>query len=164
MKIDFTHPPTRMTVNLILSQHTLEEIHQVLAASPASRHCTKVHISHPVIPITMKHLRKLQGLVHSGKYQNISTRTCFHHLRITTISPLIPRDRSLHITNNNIIYVLTPTGTTNVATPHHLHLFLNPHNCMPYLRHAYSNLISESASKAPPTIVFLRTETSSRKK
>ena len=53
------------------------------------------------------------------------------------LSPLIPQDMSLRININNIIYTLTPKGTENVATPHCFHLFVNPHNGIPYLRHTH---------------------------
>ena len=51
------------------------------------------------------------------------------------MSPLLPRDRTLHITINNTFYALTPMVTDNATKPYHLHLFLNLHNHMPYLRH-----------------------------
>ena len=137
-----TQAPTHLSVNLILSQHTLQEIHQVLIATPNSNTCSKVHICHPVLPITIKHLHTLQRTIHSGQYHNIFNRTLFYHLRITVLSPLVPPDRLLYITIDNIIYALTSTGTTNVDTPYRLHLFLNPHNRMLYLRHTHTKSMS----------------------
>ena len=132
-----TQTPTHLSLNLILSQHTLQEIHQVLITTPDSNTCSKVHICHPVLPITIKHLHTLQRTIHSEQYHNIFNRTLFYHLRITALSLLVPRDRLLYITIDNIIYALTSTGTTNVDTPHRLHLFLNPHNRMLYLQHTH---------------------------
>ena len=61
----------------------------------------------------------------------------FHHLCITATSPLLPCDRTVYITVNQITYQLTPTKVVNTAVPHHLHLFLNPHNRNPYLLHKH---------------------------
>ena len=47
-------------------------------------------------------------------------------------------NKSLHITINNSIYTLTPIGTTIATTPHRLHMFLNSHNRMSYLRHTHN--------------------------
>ena len=126
-----------MTINRVLTQNTVEEIHHVLVVTPTSRYYTTLKISQPAVPITMKCLHKLQGLIHSGQDQNSFSRTLFHHLHITALSPLVPRDRSLHITINNILYALTPVGTTHIATPHRLHLLLNPHTHLPYLQHIH---------------------------
>ena len=61
----------------------------------------------------------------------------FHHLRITATSPLIPRDRSLSITIDNVVHILTPAPLNGATPPHRFHLFLNPHKRMPYLRHTH---------------------------
>ena len=68
---------------------------------------------------------------------NLSPPTIFHHLRITVASPLIRRDRSLHLTIDNIIYALTPSYATILNTSYRLQLFLNSHNRMPYLLHSH---------------------------
>ena len=138
MTTDYTPPSTRMTVNLVLPQRTLEEIYQVLTATPNSNDCPKVHIDHPALPITLKHLHSLHSLIYTGGDDNLFSPINFHHLRITALSPLIPRDRSLHLTIHNIIYALTPPCTTTLDTPHRLQRFLNPHNRMPYLIHIHT--------------------------
>ena len=96
-----------------------------------------MHIPHLAILITMKDLRLIQRITHSEQHKNLFNHTLFHHLRITVLS-FIPRDRSLHITIDNTIYTMTPTCTTNVTKPHHLHLFLNPHNKLHYLQHIHN--------------------------
>ena len=68
---------------------------------------------------------------------NLSPPTIFHHLRITVASPLIRRDRSLHLTIDNIIYALTQSCTTTLDTSYRIQLFLNPHNRMSYLLHSH---------------------------
>ena len=113
------------------------EIHQVLISTPALHQCTKVHISHPAILIKMKSLHFLHGLIQSLEHHNLSTPTIYHHLRIMMLSPLIPYDRSLYITINNIIYALTPMDTVTVVIPHRIYLFLNPHNHISYLQHTH---------------------------
>ena len=135
---DTTTLPSRLTVTLILPQSTLAEIRQVLSATPASHTCTKVHISHHSLPITMKQLHTLHGVIQSGENQNLLNRTIFHHLRITALSPLLPKDRYLHLTVDNTIHHLTTPRTTNVDPPHNLQLYLNPHDRLPYLQHTYT--------------------------
>ena len=71
-RTDATPIPNRMTVNLVLTQHTLEEIHQVVTSIPDSNECSTVYIHHPILSITMKHLHTLQRLIHSGHHQNLS--------------------------------------------------------------------------------------------
>ena len=118
-------------LNLALTQHTLQAIQQVLTATPATRTCTTTHISHPPLTLTMTHLHKLHSLINSIQDQTLSQRLIFHHLRITAMSTLLPSDRTLTITIDNNLHLLTPPRTGSVATPHHLHLFLNPHDRPP---------------------------------
>ena len=50
----------------------------------------------------------------------------------------MPRDRSISLTINNNIHSLTPSTPNNpTLRPHHLHLFLNPYQRMPYLLYTY---------------------------
>ena len=120
-----TSPVLRIAINLVLSSHTKQAVQQVLAVNPSLPLCTTVHISHPALPLTMKNLHSLHDLNH------LTILHMFNHLCITTVSPLIPRDRTVYVTVHQITYPLTP------ATPHHLHLFLNPHNRHPYLLHTH---------------------------
>ena len=77
--------------------------------------------------------------LHSINSRNpLSIAHLFHHLRITVSSPLIPCDRSLYITIDNIVHTLTPSPITSEATPHRFHLFLNQHDRLPYLRHIHN--------------------------
>ena len=48
---------------------------------------------------------------------------------------LLPSDITLRITFDYIIHTMTPPRTGSVATPHHIHLYLNPHDRLPYLQH-----------------------------
>ena len=134
---DSTPPSTRRTVNLVLPQRTLEEINQVLTSTPVSHICSKVHTPHPAMLITMKKLYTIQGLVQSDEHQLLPNQTILHYLLLTAVSPLIPRDRLLHLTMDNIVYELILPYATTLDTPHRLHLFLNPHNRILYLRHIH---------------------------
>ena len=129
---------TRLVVNLILTTHTLHAIQQILIATPASRLCTTTHLSHPILPLSMTQLHKLNSDIHSLQDQNLSQRILFHHIRITAMSIITPSDRTLKLPLDNTIHTLTPPRTDNVATPHHLHIYLNPHNRLPYLQHTYT--------------------------
>ena len=68
----------------------------------------------------------------------LSHRPLFYLRRITAVSPLILRNRSLHITLGNLTHALTQPGVVLDTTPHRLHLFLNPHNRFPYLQHTHT--------------------------
>ena len=127
-----------MVVNLALTKHMLEEIHQALTVTPNSNNCTNVHISHPTIPLLAKNLHKLQDMTRSGIDHTLSHQTIFHQLHITAMPPLIPRDRSLYITLDDITHALTPPGAASDAIPHRLHPFLNPHNRLSYLQHTHT--------------------------
>ena len=125
------------SVNLALTTHKLGLIRQVLTSTPASRQCTKTHISNPTMTLTMTHLHKLHGLVHSVQNQTLSHQVLFHHLRITAMSTLTPSDRTLKITFDNTIHTLTPPDTMSVTKPHHLHLYLQLYDNLPYLQHTH---------------------------
>ena len=122
-----THPT--MIVDLAISSHTLEAIQQFMTATPA------MHISHPTWPLTLTQLHRFNGLVHSSQDQVISHQVLFHHFRTTTMSVLTPGDRTLKITLANTLHIMTPPRTGSVATPHHLHLYLDPHDRTLFLQH-----------------------------
>ena len=137
MTTESTPPSTLMTVNFFLTHPMLDEIHQVLTATSDSNECSTVYIYHSFLSITMKHRYTPERLIHSEQHQNLSNQILFNHLRITTSSPLIPRDRSLHLTIYNTIYALTPPCATTMDTPHRIQLFINPYNRIPYLLHIH---------------------------
>ena len=89
------------------------------------------------MPLTMEHILKLQDIISSETDDTLCHKVIYHHLSLTAISPLIPRDRSLYITLNTTTYTMTPTSSTPDAPPHRLHLFLNSHGREPFLRHIY---------------------------
>ena len=95
---------TCMTVNLVLPQRSLEKTHLVLTATSKSNICSKVHTPHPEMSIIMKQLHTLQGLIKLVEHQLLPNQIILHRLRLTAVSPLIPRDRSLHLTMDNVIY------------------------------------------------------------
>ena len=76
----------------------------------------------------------LNRLIHANLKQDLPYRVIFHHPHITSMSTIIPSDRTLTITLDNAIHILTPSHTGNVAAPHHIHLYLNPHDRLPYLQ------------------------------
>ena len=130
-KPDSTSPVLRNPFNLELLSHIQQAVQQVLASNTSSNLCTTVHISHPVLPLTMKNLHSLHDRT------PLTILHQFHHLHITSALPLIPRDRTMHVTANQITYPLTPPRASHTATPHHLQLFINPYNCHPYLIHTH---------------------------
>ena len=123
-----------MSVNPEQTEHTILEIYAVIQTKPATIYCTKVHISHPALPITMKHLHKFQRTMYAGNQQRLSNRVTFRHHRITAIPSLTP---CVDISMDNTFYDLTSRTTENVTLPHTLHLLLKPHNRMSYLQHTH---------------------------
>ena len=107
-------------------------------AALASRQCTTTHISHPIMTLKMTQLHSLNRLIQASLDQTLSHRGLFRHLRITAMSTLIPSNRTLKITLDNDIHILTPPRTRSVTISHHLRLYLNPHNRPTYLQHTYT--------------------------
>ena len=87
--------------------------------------------------LAVRHIHTIQRLIHTGQHQHLSTRILFHHLRITVLLTLVPCDMSVHITIDNNLYTLIPPRPSNMDASHRLHLFLNPHDHLSYLRHIY---------------------------
>ena len=115
-----------------------------MTATPAPNLYTTPHISHPTLPLPLTHLHRLHSIIQSAQDQTMPHRVIFHHIHITALSALVPSDRTLKLSLDNTVHTLTPLRTGNVATPHHLHLYLNPHGRLPHLQHtcAGSNLNS----------------------
>ena len=130
---DITRTQPNMLVNLALPTHTLAAIQQVLTATPISHQCTTTHVFHSTLPLTMTQVHSFNRLIQENLDRTISHRVIYHHLRVTAMSTLIPCDRTLKITLDNTIHILTPPRTGSVAIPHHLHLYLDPHDRLPYL-------------------------------
>ena len=139
-----TASSTHMFVNLALTENTLGTIRNILATLPATHRCTNIHIPHPVMPLTTERLVNLQGSIRSGTDEQLTLALLFHHFHLTALSELIPNDRTLELTVDNAIHLLTPPRTTSVSTPRHLHLYLNPHDRLPYLQHTYTGNDSTS--------------------
>ena len=125
---DVTRQRPKLIVNIVLTSHTLEAIQQVMTATPAPNLYTTPHIAHPTLPLPLTHLHRLHRIIQSAQDQTMPHRVILHHIHITALSALVPSDRTLKLSLDNTIHTLTPPRTGNVATPHHLHLFLNPHN------------------------------------
>ena len=70
-------------------------------------------------------------------YKTLSIPTIFHHLRITATSPLIPRDKTMHVTVDQLAYSLTAPSASHQDIWNNIRLFLNPHNRLPYLLHTH---------------------------
>ena len=121
----------RHSITLALPPHTDMEIQKVLISNPSSPLCTKIHLAHPTLPLTIKNIHSLHNRT------PLSLPQLFYHLRITATSPLLPRDWSLSITLDNVVHILSPPTLNGETPPHRLHLFLNPHNRMPFLRHTH---------------------------
>ena len=141
---DNTQTSTKLFINLVLTTHTLEAIQHILTATPASRLCTTTHISHPTLPLTMTQLHNLNSLIQSIQDQTLSQRIIFHHIHITAMSILTLSDRTLKITLDTTIHILTPARTRSVIIPHYLHLYLNPHDRLPYLQHTCTGIEPKS--------------------
>ena len=143
-----TQPSTHMPVNLVLTNTTLGTIRQILTAHPATHRYAKENIPHPAILITKERLVILQGILRSVTDETLFHALLYHHFRLTVMSELISDDRTLELTVENAIYILTPPRTTSVVTPHHFHLYLNPHDRLPLSR---IHILVTS----PPPIVLL---------
>ena len=50
----------------------------------------------------------------------------------------------IYITLDNTIYTLTPPRIGSFAVPHHLHLYLVPHDRLPYLQHTCTGIDPKS--------------------
>ena len=138
-KTDSIRTTSNLSVNFVLTQLTRTEINKDFTVTSNSNKCTKIYLYHPLLPITMRHIHAFHGKMHLDKSYRLSNRFVLHHLRITAVPPLIPQDKSLHITMNNIIYpLILPPCVDTVVTPRGLHLFFNPHNRMPYLQPTYN--------------------------
>ena len=122
----------RHCTNIVLPLHTHTEIRQVLTSNPSSPKCTNIHLDHPTMPLPMKNLHSLHN-----RNKLLLLPPLFHHIRITATSPLLLRNRSLSITLDKIVHIMTPPTLNGDTPPHRLHLFLNPHNRMPFLRHTH---------------------------
>ena len=133
-----TPPSTHMSVNLALTAITLGTISQNLTTQSATHRCARVHIPHQVMPLITGHLVTLQGIIRSGTDEQLPHALIFHHFRLTVLSELILNDRTLDLTIDNAIYHLTSPRTTTVDPTHYLHLYLNPHDRLPYLQHTYT--------------------------
>ena len=127
-----------MAVHLTLPTYTLEEIRRTLLVTPDQNSCINVHVPHPTLPLLAKHIHTYQGMIRSRMDHTLSHTILFHDLHITTVSPLIPRDRWLHLTLYNFTHTLIPPGAALDNTPHRLHLFLNSYNRFPYLQHTHT--------------------------
>ena len=88
--------------------------------------------------LKMTQLHSLNRLIQASLDQTLSHRGLFRHLRITAMSTLIPSNRTLKITLDNDIHILTSPRTRSVTISHHLRLYLNPHNRPTYLQHTYT--------------------------
>ena len=121
----------RHSITFALPPLTDVEMQNVLISHPSSPLCTKIHLAHPTLPRTMKNIHSLHNRT------SLSLPQLFHHLRITATLPLIPRGRTLSITLDNVVHILSPQALNGETPPHRLHLFLNPHNRMPFFRHTH---------------------------
>ena len=79
-----TTSAVRPVITLVLPPHTHVEVQTVLTVNPSSPICTRIHIAHPVLPLTLKNLHSLHN------HRTLTIPTIFHHLRISATSPLIP--------------------------------------------------------------------------
>ena len=103
----------------------------------------QVHLSHPHIPPTLHHLRRLRSTLHPAISNHLPLRVLYHHLFISTRSSLIPRNRHLSITMDNTIHTMTPNDTHDPSTRlHYIHLFLNPSTGFPHLSYTFNGPLS----------------------
>ena len=121
-------------IDLTLTAHTIAAIEAVLPVDNPTLPTAHIHITHPTIPLTIGQLRHLRACLQLSNNTSVSFSIIYYHLLINANSPLVPRDRSISLTINNNIHSLTPSTPNNpTLRPHHLHLFLNPYQRMPYL-------------------------------
>ena len=129
----FPTPPPRQVIDLTLHPHATNEIAAVFARSTAAN-SAQVHLSHPHIPITIGHLRRLHLTLQPNDTHHLPLRVIYHHMNISARAPLIPRDRYISITMDNTIHTMTSNGTHDPSTRlHYIHLFLNQTMGSPYI-------------------------------
>lgn len=115
-------------INLSLLQYTVSEIDNV-------HDSIQVHLTYPNMPVKFNHLRSLHKIMHPANTCHQSNRVLYDHLFISALSPLIPRDRSLSLAMDNIIYILIINSLDAPPIMQHcLHLFFNPSKESPYLQ------------------------------
>ena len=120
------------------TQHTILVVEALLDTANSSLSDTSVHLYRPIIPLKIKHLIMLRQCMDITNHRHISHRVIYHRLFISAQSPLIPHKWTLYLTMNNTIHPLTVREHNISIISHHLYLFLNPHNCLPHLRHTHT--------------------------
>ena len=131
------HKPTQLSITFTLTPYTFMVLNYALDAVSTFSICTKVHLSHPIMMITMKHLRILWYSMHLEGHHNLDNMVIYRHLRISAQSPLIPRDSELYITIDNTVCLVTTRRSDTTATTYRIKLHLSPLNGFPCLWHIY---------------------------
>ena len=95
-------------ISLYLTHHTVAEIDNTLTATNTTYNGAHEHLYHPNMHIKLNSLRMLNTSIHPTNTHGLSHRIIYHHLLISSRSPLTPLDRSLSLIMYNAIYPLTP--------------------------------------------------------
>ena len=112
-----------------------------MIARSTAANSNHVHLSHPHIPLTMGHMRRLHLTLQPNITHHIPLRVIYHHLHMSARAPLIPRDRFLNLTMTNTIHTMTPNDTHNPSTRlYYIHLFLDPSTSAPYISYTPSTV------------------------
>ena len=122
-------------ISLYLTHHTVAEIDNTLTATNTTHNGAHEHLYHPNMHIKLNFLRMLNTSIHPTNTHGLSHRIIYHHLLISSRSPLAPLSRSLSLIMYTAIYPLTPISQR--IPQHNLHLFLNPYKGSPYLQYTY---------------------------
>ena len=97
-------------ISIFLTQHIVMETDTVLTTANKSHSDAYVYIHHSTISIKVTHLMMLKEGIYPTKHHHLSHRVIYHHLLISSRSPLISRDMSLSITLDNTIHILISKG------------------------------------------------------
>ena len=107
----------------------------ILTTANNSLNNALVYVHRPTMPLKLIHLMTLRRCIDITNNYHMSHHVIYHHLRISTHSPLIFRDRPLYFTLNNTIYHMIARRNDTAPISHYRQLSINPHNNLPYLRH-----------------------------
>ena len=133
----FNAPPPQQVFDLTLHPYATNKISAVIDRSTAANSAKK-HLSHPHMPITIGHLRRLNLTLQPKVTHHLTLRVIYHHMHISARAPLISRDRYLFLTMDNTIHTMTPNATHDPSTRlHYIHLFLNPPTGSPYILYTF---------------------------
>ena len=114
------------------------EMNTALTTANLISSALSIYLHYPTLPLRFKNILILRHSIRQENCHSRSLRVLYHHLRISAQSPLIPSDRFVTLTIDNILYKLTDT----TPLQHTIHLFVNSYKGHP----SFSNLMKISTN------------------